>query len=54
MTVEFAQDVVTVGGRAETILTRDGRVWAMVETDCPTADQLAEAERLAASRYTGR
>lgn len=47
----FSHDIVTVGGRAQTVLTRSGRVWAMVDTDHPTPSQIANAEALADSRY---
>jgi hypothetical protein len=54
MSIEFAREVVTVGGRGQTVLTRDGRVWAMVDTDRPTAAQDAEAQQRASERYANR
>ena len=48
---QFNRAIVSVGGRAQTVLTRSGRVWAMVDTDRPTPAQIAEAEERAASRY---
>lgn len=54
MSNPFDRTVIEVGGRAQTILTRDGRVWAMVETDCPTDTQFAEAHARASERYANR
>ena len=47
----FSHDIVSVGGRAQTVLTRSGRIWAMVDTDHPTAEQMTAAQDRAEARY---
>lgn len=51
--VPFARATTEVDGQPRTVLTRDGRVWAMIEGDRPDPEEIRAAERRALERWTG-